>query len=93
MGGSDFDRLLVDHVCDELVDRYKYDPRTDKSAMRRLRHECEKLKKNLSFSKEDVLVLTVSVNNEPSVEITVTRKQLETMALELCQKTQQKEKE
>lgn len=87
LGGRDFDNLLVDHVCDVLLQKYKYNPRTDRRAMRRLRNECEELKKDLSFSEQSTLVLTGFIKKVYTIEISVTRQQFEVMSCQWFKRT------
>ncbi|GAB1597837.1 heat shock 70 kDa protein 4-like [Argonauta hians] len=50
VGGRDFDNVIVDHFVSEFKKQYKIDASTNKKAMIRLTHECEKLKKQLSVN-------------------------------------------
>lgn len=87
LGGHDFDNLLVDYICDKLWNDYKYNPRGDRRAMRRIRNECEEAKKNLSFSEESLISLTAVIDQIPCLEMTVTRSEFEEMAQKLFQRT------
>lgn len=48
VGGRDFDKVLVDHFCEEFRTKYKLDVKSNKRAVIRLYTECEKLKKQMS---------------------------------------------
>ncbi|XP_014774714.1 heat shock 70 kDa protein 4 isoform X1 [Octopus bimaculoides] len=50
VGGRDFDGIIVDHFVSEFKKQYKVDASTNKKALIRLTHECEKLKKQLSVN-------------------------------------------
>lgn len=50
LGGSDFDNRMVDYFVDEFKKKYRKDLLTSNRAIRRLRSECERLKRQLSSS-------------------------------------------
>ncbi|KAJ3659726.1 hypothetical protein Zmor_011400 [Zophobas morio] len=87
LGGHDFDNLIVNYVCDYLHSSYKYNPRNDHRAMRRLHNECEEAKKTLSMTEETTIVLSGFVKDVPIVEIELTRDQFEEMGHDLFQRT------
>lgn len=50
MGGEDFDNILVDYFAEEFMKKHKKDIKDNKRAMRRLKTQCEKVKRTLSSS-------------------------------------------
>ncbi|XP_063922913.1 heat shock 70 kDa protein-like isoform X2 [Zophobas morio] len=87
LGGHDFDNLIVNYVCEELVRDYNYDPRTDKDSLRRLHNKCEDAKKALSAVQQTVITLIGFVSNNSCVQIPLTREQFEKIADELFRKS------
>jgi heat shock protein 1/8 len=87
LGGHDFDNLLVEHVCQVLIEKYNYNPKNDRRNMRRLSNECEEAKKILSVSEETVIILTAFLTDPNTIEIPITRKEFETKAQDLFKKT------
>jgi len=55
LGGSDFDNRMVDYFVEEFKKKYKKDLTTSNRAIRRLRSECERLKRQLSSSTHSYL--------------------------------------
>ena len=55
LGGSDFDNRMVDYFVDEFKKKYKKDLTTSNRAIRRLRSECERLKRQLSSTTHSYL--------------------------------------
>jgi L1 cell adhesion molecule like protein len=50
LGGEDFDNVLVEHFATEFKRKHKIDPRENVRAMRRLKTNCERIKRTLSAS-------------------------------------------
>lgn len=50
MGGEDFDNILVDYFAEEFKKKHKKDIKDNKRALRRLKTQCEKVKRTLSSS-------------------------------------------
>jgi len=66
LGGVDFDNVLVNYFLEKFCQKNDLkieDVRKDKKAMRKLKISCEKIKRNLSFSKEETLNLQNFYNN------------------------------
>ena len=59
LGGTDFDNRLVKLLVKEFEERHNRDLTTDKQALQRLRSECERAKRTLSFKKE----ASIKINN------------------------------
>ncbi|XP_063923246.1 heat shock 70 kDa protein-like [Zophobas morio] len=87
LGGHDFDSCILEHVCQILQDEHNYDPKNDADDKRRLKKKCEEAKKELSSTDETTIVLNGMVPDCPKLRITITRKQFESMAEQLFQKT------
>ncbi|EFA02300.1 heat shock 70 kDa protein [Tribolium castaneum] len=87
LGGHDFDNLLVEHVCQVLINQHNYNPKNDRRNMRRLNNECEEVKKILSEAEETNIILNAFVPNQNTVDIPITRAQFEAKAEQLFQKT------
>ncbi|KAI5318988.1 hypothetical protein L3X38_038696 [Prunus dulcis] len=52
LGGQDFDNRLVNYCVEEFKREHKLDVSGNKRALRRLKNECEKAKKRLSFESD-----------------------------------------
>ncbi|CAL8170398.1 unnamed protein product [Prunus armeniaca] len=52
LGGQDFDSRLVNYYVEEFKRKHKLDVSGNKRALRRLKNECEKAKKRLSFESD-----------------------------------------
>ncbi|XP_007204781.2 heat shock cognate 70 kDa protein [Prunus persica] len=52
LGGQDFDSRLVKYCVEEFKRKYKLDVSGNERALRRLKNECEKAKKRLSFESD-----------------------------------------
>ncbi|KAJ3659840.1 hypothetical protein Zmor_011506 [Zophobas morio] len=87
LGGHDLDNCILEYVYQQLRDKYDYDPQCDSDDKRRLRHKCEKAKKELSDANEAVITINGMVPNHPKIKITLKRKEFESMADELFKRT------
>ncbi|RZC38140.1 HSP70 and/or MreB Mbl domain containing protein [Asbolus verrucosus] len=87
LGGHDFDNLLVEYVCQILITKYNYNPKSDRRNMRRLNNECEETKKILSVVEETTIILTAFLTNPNTIEIPITRKEFEKMGDHYFKKT------
>jgi len=66
LGGIDFDNKIVDYILERFCSINKLrieDVRKDKKAMKKLKISCEKLKRCLSFSREERLYIKNFYNN------------------------------
>jgi molecular chaperone DnaK len=81
LGGSDIDALLVQHVADDIWQRWgiEFSETAHSSEIARLRDACEHLKINLSSLNQDTIKL-VHFLNRPVYTFTMTRTELERLS-------------
>ncbi|XP_021830912.1 heat shock cognate 70 kDa protein-like [Prunus avium] len=85
LGGQDFDNRLVNYCVEEFKREHKLDVSGNKRALRRLKNECEKAKKRLSFESDiDVEIDCLCENTD--FTITFTRAIFEQLNRELFTK-------
>ncbi|XP_063923123.1 heat shock 70 kDa protein-like [Zophobas morio] len=86
LGGHDLDKCLQAHVHRELRGKYNFivDSPEDK---RTLRNKCEEAKKQLSTTKETVIVINGMVPQHPKIKIIITQKEFEELADNLFKRT------
>ncbi|KAL6273451.1 hypothetical protein ACE6H2_024143 [Prunus campanulata] len=85
LGGQDFDNRLVNYSVEEFKREHKLDVSGNKRALRRLKNECEKAKKRLSFESDiDVEIDCLCENTD--FTITFTRAIFEQLNRELFTK-------
>nr|BDT62538.1 MAG: MjHSP70-2-like protein [Metapenaeus ensis majanivirus] len=72
LGGEDFDNKLVDHFIDEIKKKYKQDISGNRRALRRLKSNCEQIKRTLSTSKHASLEIDSLVNGI-DIQLSITR--------------------
>ncbi len=90
LGGADFDRTIVNYLADEFKKEHGMSISDDKAAMQRLRDEAEKAKIELSSSQEvdiNLPFLTADADGPKHFEHKLTRSKLESLVLELIDKT------
>jgi molecular chaperone DnaK len=78
LGGSDFDRLLLDYFAEKIIEESGLDPREDLSACARLKEEAEKTKIKLSDQKQvqvSIPALMVENNQPVAFEMEISRKE------------------
>lgn len=78
LGGSDFDRLLLDYFAEKIIEESGLDPREDLSACARLKEEAEKAKIKLSDQKQvqvSIPALMVKNNQPVAFEMEISRKE------------------
>ncbi|TDO94063.1 molecular chaperone DnaK [Halanaerobium saccharolyticum] len=78
LGGSDFDRLLLDYFSEKIIEESGLDPRKDLSACARLKEEAEKAKIKLSDQKQvqvSIPALMVKNNQPVAFEMEISRKE------------------
>ncbi len=84
LGGLDWSRRIVDHVCEQFQRKYEDDPRDDPETLLQFTQECEQAKRDLS-SKAQV---SVSVYYKgKSLSVAITRADFERMTGDLLQRT------
>lgn len=91
LGGDDIDRLLADKLSLEVLQKHKYDPRSDPIAFGRLRHVSEDIKKKLSTEPRVTMPVEEIGYAENGAAINasfvVTREDLERIAKPLVDRT------
>ena len=78
LGGSDFDRLLLDYFSEKIIEESGLDPRKDLSACARLKEEAENTKMKLSDQKQvqvSIPALMVKNNQPVGFEMEISRKE------------------
>ena len=78
LGGSDFDRILLDYFAEKIIEESGLDPREDLSACARLKEEAEKTKIKLSDQKQvqvSIPALMVKNNQPVAFEMEISRKE------------------
>ena len=80
LGGSDFDKLLLDYFADDFKARYKIDVRSNPRAWLRLSQEVEKLKKLMSANSQELPLNIECFMEEKDVSGKMGRETMEKMA-------------
>ncbi|VDP65791.1 unnamed protein product [Echinostoma caproni] len=86
LGGQDFDQRLIDYCANTFQRKYNQDMRLDKSAMHRLRTECERVKRLLSAEMEAFLEVE-NIHNGITLSMRITRAKFEELNADLFKKT------
>ena len=86
LGGEDFDNALVEHCIKEFKEETGKDISKNQKAIRRLKSECEKIKKNLSTQDEVTLDLDALAEGE-DFQITIATPEFQDMCKSLFDKT------
>ncbi|MCD8011419.1 MAG: molecular chaperone DnaK [Lachnospiraceae bacterium] len=90
LGGDDFDQRIADYLIQEFRRTEKIDISRDPAAVKRVRDEAEKVKKELSSS-TDVTVnlpfLSVDNNGPHHLEVRLTRARFDEMTRDLVERT------
>jgi molecular chaperone DnaK len=91
LGGDDLDRLLAEYMAIEVIKRFNVDPRTNPVAFARLRFIAEEVKKQLSTEmsiQQEISGIGYTEGGVPmTMTMTVTREQLDRIALPLVERT------
>ncbi len=90
LGGEDFDRRIIDHLCDEFKAREKIDLRLDKMALQRLKEAAERAKHELSNSLQTEINLpfiSADRNGPKHLTTVLTRSKLESLVADLVDRT------
>jgi molecular chaperone DnaK len=91
LGGEDFDRCIIDNLCDSFMRDHQVDLWKDKLALQRLKEAAEKAKHELSSSIETEInlpFLAQSAGGEPlHIVKTLTRSELEMLTGDLVERT------
>ena len=67
LGGREFDRLLTEHMCDEVQRNYGMDVRLSRRHYFRLVDECEKLRKQMSAGTSRLPLNIESLMNDTDI--------------------------
>ena len=86
LGGEDFDNILVQHCINEFKENTGHDISKNQKAIRRLKSECEKIKKNLSTQDEVTFDIDALAEGE-DLQITIARPEFQDMCKSLFDKT------
>jgi len=86
LGGEDFDNCLVRHFSQEFKRKHKQDISGNARAMRRLRTNCEKLKRTLSTSAQATVEID-SLHDGIDFNSSLTRARFEEMCSDIFNKT------
>ena len=87
LGGEDFDNRMVNYCVEEFKSKYKLDVSRNFRALRRLKNQCEKAKKRLSFESDiEIEIDCLCENTHTDFTITITRAQFEHLNLDLFMK-------
>ena len=92
LGGDDFDKKIIDWICEEFKKQEGIDLTGDKQAMQRIKEAAEKAKCELSSVFETTINLpyiTADANGPKHLELTLTRAKFEELShdlLERCKK-------
>jgi heat shock 70kDa protein 1/2/6/8 len=84
LGGEDFDNKLVEYCTNDFMKRKNMDIRKDSRAMRRLRTQCEKAKRNLSFSAQTTIEVD-SLKDGEDYSVIITRAKFEELCIKYFQ--------
>jgi molecular chaperone DnaK len=85
LGGDDFDKRLIDYVCDEFRHQKGMDLRRDPMALQRLKEACERAKCDLSTMLETTISLPYIAGGDMHLDITITRAKLEQLIGDLLE--------
>jgi len=90
LGGDDFDRIIINYLADEFMEKETIDLREDRMALQRLKEAAEKIKCELSSMDENEVNLpfiTADETGPKHLNITLTREKLEDLVEELVDET------
>ncbi|KAM1093444.1 hypothetical protein ACFX2I_008586 [Malus domestica] len=87
LGGEDFDNRMVNYCVEEFKSKYKLDVSRNFRALRRLKNQCEKAKKGLSFESDiEIEIDCLCENTRTDFTIIIIRAQFEHLNLDLFMK-------
>lgn len=90
LGGDNIDQRIIDWIAEEFKKEHGIDLREDRMALQRLKEAAEKAKCELSFSLQTEINLpfiTADQSGPKHLTMTLTRAKLESLALELLERT------
>mmetsp|Transcript_60627 Transcript_60627/g.153720 ORF Transcript_60627/g.153720 Transcript_60627/m.153720 type:complete len:528 (-) Transcript_60627:114-1697(-) len=85
LGGEDFDNRLLSHCIADFRRKYKSDPTRNQRAIRRLRTQCERAKRQLS-SQTQVTIEVDSLHNGEDFSIRISRAKFEELCMDFFKK-------
>ena len=80
LGGRDFDRVLMDAMRNDFLQRYRLDAYSSLKAKLRLRAECEKTKKLMSSNIQPIPISLECFINDQDVSGKISRTEFEELA-------------
>ena len=89
LGGDDFDKKIIDWICEEFKKQEGMDLTNDKQAMQRIKEAAEKAKCELSSVVETTINLpyiTADANGPKHLELTLTRAKFEDLSHDLLER-------
>jgi molecular chaperone DnaK len=92
LGGDDFDHVIMDWILDEFKKEHGVDLRKDRMALQRVRDAAEKAKIELSGTQSTEInqpFITMDATGPKHLQITLSRAKLESLALNLVERTRQ----
>ena len=88
LGGIQFDRLLSEHFVDEFQKRYRLNVRSNPRSFLRLQSECERLKKLMSASGQEIPLNIECFMDDKDVSGKMNRATFEKMAAGLLSRVE-----
>jgi len=86
LGGEDFDQRIVDHLSEDFLSKTGVDPRTDATALQRLKDAAERAKCELSFTDRTTILIPM-ITMADSLETALSRLMLEELVEDLIDRT------
>ena len=86
LGGEDFDQRIVDQLSDDFIAKTGVDPRTDPTALQRLKDAAERAKCELSFTDRTTILIPM-ITMADSLETSLSRLTLEGLVEDLIERT------
>ncbi len=86
LGGEDFDQRIIDQLSDDFMAKTGVDPRTDATALQRLKDAAERAKCELSFTDRTTILIPM-ITMADSLETSLTRLKLEGLVEDLVDRT------
>ena len=90
LGGEDFDRRIMDWLCDEFKKEQGIDLRNDRMALQRLKEAAEKAKQELSTlvqTEVNLPFITADASGPKHLTMVLTRAKLEQLVMDMVDKT------
>ncbi|NOX53296.1 MAG: Hsp70 family protein [Planctomycetes bacterium] len=84
LGGLDWSRRIVDHICEQFKQKFGQDPREDPETLQTFSAECENVKLQLSEKAQVPVTLYYKGN---TLTVSLTRGDFERMTADLLQRT------